>query len=149
MSASMRPTRAPRPCRARARLVATVDLPTPPLPLATATTCRMFGREIFRGGPPWGCIGVSSSGGPALGALAQLAQVLQRVDAGVVAVAPDDLVGVAADRGHRHRLQRHQLLRFQDAEGVRRFLPLLAAAGAGAVVAQVLPGVDAAVAVVP
>src|SRR4030067_3659972 len=36
MSASMRPTLCPRCFRANARLVATVDLPTPPLPLAIA-----------------------------------------------------------------------------------------------------------------
>ena len=38
-SASISPTRLPLACIARARLTATVDLPTPPLPLATATTC--------------------------------------------------------------------------------------------------------------
>ena len=48
------PTRRPSMCRARARLVATVDLPTPPLPLATATTCLTPGRVIFGG--PCGCM---------------------------------------------------------------------------------------------
>ena len=38
-SASIRPTRHPSACIASARLTATVDLPTPPLPLATATIC--------------------------------------------------------------------------------------------------------------
>src|SRR5262249_36279613 len=51
------------------------------------------------------------------------------------------------DRGERRPGQ--QLLRRQDAERVGRLLPLLAAAGAGAVLAQVLPGVDAAVVVAP
>src|SRR2546422_5795498 len=39
MSQSHRPTRAPVCSSATARLAATVDLPTPPLPLATAITC--------------------------------------------------------------------------------------------------------------
>ena len=47
MSASIRPTFAPERASARARLAATVDLPTPPLPLSTATTWRTFGSEIF------------------------------------------------------------------------------------------------------
>ena len=38
-SASIRPTRHPSACIASARFTATVDLPTPPLPLATATIC--------------------------------------------------------------------------------------------------------------
>src|ERR1700761_6999158 len=41
MSASSRPTRAPWSAQARARFTATVDLPTPPLPEATATTLRI------------------------------------------------------------------------------------------------------------
>jgi hypothetical protein len=44
MSASKRPTRAPRSARPAARLTATVDLPTPPLPEATATTFLTPGR---------------------------------------------------------------------------------------------------------
>src|SRR5579885_172277 len=43
MSASTRPTRAPACASAIARLTATVDLPTPPLLLATATTLRTPG----------------------------------------------------------------------------------------------------------
>src|ERR671925_2256863 len=39
MSASRRPTSAPLLNRAAARLTATVDLPTPPLPEATAIVC--------------------------------------------------------------------------------------------------------------
>src|SRR5215472_747004 len=39
MSASSRPTLAPDCCSAAARFTATVDLPTPPLPLATAIVC--------------------------------------------------------------------------------------------------------------
>src|SRR5579885_519357 len=42
-SASIRPTRCPSACIAIARLTATVDLPTPPFPLATAITCRTPG----------------------------------------------------------------------------------------------------------
>src|SRR5258706_11996652 len=43
MSQSSSPTLAPRCCKAHARLTETVDLPTPPLPLATATTRRIPG----------------------------------------------------------------------------------------------------------
>src|SRR5262245_29688952 len=121
MSASIRPTAWPWDRRARARLAATVDLPTPPLPLATAITWRMPGRVSFAAGPaPWGCIRYS----PGVGSdrLAQLAQVLERVDAGVVAVSPGDLVGVVADRRHGRRPRRagRQFLRRQDAERVWR-----------------------------
>src|SRR6187200_738384 len=96
MSASISPTRWPCRCSATARLAATVDLPTPPLPLATAITCFTPGRAIFGG--IGGCMGVPSAGG-----LAELAEDVERVDAGVVAVVPDDLVSVPADRPHRDR----------------------------------------------
>src|SRR2546430_7817782 len=41
MSASRTPTRAPWAAQASARFTATVDLPTPPLPEATATMLRI------------------------------------------------------------------------------------------------------------
>src|SRR5437764_13377952 len=85
MSASIRPTRWPCWCSARARLVATVDLPTPPLPLATATRCLTPGRATFCG--ICGCMESS-------GAFAELAEVFERVDAGVMAVVTVDLIGV-------------------------------------------------------
>ena len=50
MSASSSPTRAPSRASASARLTAVVDLPTPPLPEATATTLRMPGSGCR---PPW------------------------------------------------------------------------------------------------
>src|SRR4051794_41435413 len=85
----------------------------------------------------------------ALLALAQRAQVLQGVNAGVVPVAPDDLVGVAAHARHADGGQGGQFVGLEDAEGVRRLLALLAAAGTRAVGAQVLPGVHAVVPVAP
>src|SRR5881227_1339210 len=110
MSASSSPTLWPISFRARARLVATVDLPTPPLPEATATMCLTPGSEIFCGGPG-GCMeapifaacGVAffryAASGRSLRdrltVLAEFAEEFEGVDAGVVAVAPDDLVGVA------------------------------------------------------
>src|SRR5437588_8267510 len=110
MSASIRPTAEPRPRSASARLAATVDLPTPPLPLATAITCRMPGRDTFCCGPwPWECMGVVSVGD----GLTQFSEVFERVDAGVVAVVPDDLVGVIADRLHRRRSRRAGLQFFR------------------------------------
>src|SRR3954447_1526921 len=82
-------------------------------------------------------------------ALAELPQVIEGEQPRVVAVAPGDAVGVIADRLDRLGRERHQLARLQDAEGVGRGGPLLAAAGARAVVAQVPPGDDAAVPVAP
>src|SRR5438067_4156883 len=52
MSQSHRPTRAPVCFRATARLAATVDLPTPPLPLATAITCLTPGIRVAPMPPP-------------------------------------------------------------------------------------------------
>src|SRR4029077_19860017 len=46
MSQSHRPTRAPVCSSATARFAATVDLPTPPLPLATAITCLTPGIRV-------------------------------------------------------------------------------------------------------
>src|SRR5262245_28259700 len=95
----MSPTRWPCIWRASARLAATVDLPTPPLPLATAMIWRTPSRAGIDCGP--GCMCV-------LGLLrvAQVAEQFQRVNAGVMSVAPDDLVGVVAARQHLRRLRR-------------------------------------------
>src|SRR6266853_1531455 len=46
MSQSHRPTRAPVCSNATARFAATVDLPTPPFPLATAITCLTPGIRV-------------------------------------------------------------------------------------------------------
>ncbi len=83
------------------------------------------------------------------GALTQRPQVFQGEDAGVVAVAPDDLVRVPADARHRDGRERSELAGLQDAKGVGRLFAFVTAAGARAVGAQVRPGVDAPVAVVP
>src|SRR6266849_9190974 len=47
MSASSSPTLAPLRLSAQARLMATVDLPTPPFPEATAIACRTPGMTWF------------------------------------------------------------------------------------------------------
>src|SRR2546425_13008143 len=47
MSASSSPTRAPLMPRAQARLIATVDFPTPPFPEAMAIACLTPGRTWF------------------------------------------------------------------------------------------------------
>src|SRR5262249_1867693 len=83
------------------------------------------------------------------GALAQRAQMFQGVDAAIVAVAPGNLVGVAADRRHGDGGQRRQLLRLEDLERIGRFFAFLPAAGTGTVATQDLPGMDAAVAIAP
>src|SRR5262249_56892944 len=75
MSAPIRPTRWPCIRNARARLAATVDLPTPPLPLATAMSDLTPGSAIFGGMPCGGCMGVprgvcrGADGGPSKGVL--------------------------------------------------------------------------------
>jgi hypothetical protein len=51
MSASSRPTRAPSRARLTARFTATVDLPTPPLPDATAIVFRTPGMRSAAGPP--------------------------------------------------------------------------------------------------
>src|SRR6476661_2498701 len=154
MSASIRPTALPWARRARAMLAATVDLPTPPLPLAMAITCRMPGSDNFCCGPaPWGCMGEFSRWwrDSIADRLAQLAEVFERVDAGVVAVVPGNFVGVVSDRRHGDRPRRAglQFARRQDAERIGRLLPLLAAGGAGAVGAEGVPGDGAAATVAP
>src|SRR6266581_2249598 len=85
----------------------------------------------------------------ALGTLAQLPVMFQGVDAGIVAVAPGDLIGVVANRRQGRRPQRRQFGGLDHAERVGRLQTLLAAAGARAVVAQLLPAVNGAMAVVP
>src|SRR3954451_5373656 len=52
MSQSHRPTRAPVWSSASGRFAATVDLPTPPLPLATAITCLTPGIRAVTVAPP-------------------------------------------------------------------------------------------------
>ena len=49
MSASSTPMRWPRAARAVARFTVTLDLPTPPLPLATATTRVVNGTSVGGG----------------------------------------------------------------------------------------------------
>src|SRR5215204_1030306 len=148
MSASISPTAAPRARRASARLAATVDLPTPPLPLATAITCRMPGSDTFDCGPgPWPCMRGISLGNR----LAQFAQVLDGVDAGVVSVVPDNFVGVITDGAHRGGPRRSglQLPWRQDAERVRWLLPVLPAGRTRARGAEGVPGNGPFLAVAP
>src|SRR4030095_10674271 len=54
----MRPTLAPLSANAQARLAATVDLPTPPLPLLMAMTCLTPG---IRASFSWDCWGEACS----------------------------------------------------------------------------------------
>lgn len=75
--------------------------------------------------------------------------MFQGVNAGIVAIAPDDLVGISTDRRHTYRSERRQFVGLQNAERIGRLFALFAAAGARAVGAQVLPSVDAAVSIAP
>jgi len=56
MSMSPRPTSNPRSRSASARLTATVDFPTPPLPLATARMCFTPGITFWSMGPAPGVV---------------------------------------------------------------------------------------------
>src|SRR2546423_990967 len=82
-------------------------------------------------------------------ALTQRPQMFQREDAGIVAVAPDDLVGIAAHARHGDGRERNEFAWFEEAKGVGRLLALVAAAGARTVGSQVLPVVHAMMTVVP
>src|SRR6185437_10085947 len=101
----MRPTFWPAAWRARARLAATVDLPTPPLPLATARRFLTPGRAIF-----CGCAGFMRflfSWRHRQECLCHLirefSQCIHGVDAGGVAVVSGNLIGVVTDRLHGGR----------------------------------------------
>ncbi len=65
MSASNKPVRSPRREKLNARLTASVDLPTPPLALDTATVCATLGTRRFVGKPRWarGMVGAGEEGG--------------------------------------------------------------------------------------
>src|SRR5215211_7522540 len=89
MSASMSPTRWPCICKARARLAATVDLPTPPLPLATAMMCLIPAMA--------GLADMQTS-------MTQLSKQLDGVNAGIVPVVPGDLIGIVPAGRHFSRL---------------------------------------------
>src|SRR5258708_1223946 len=146
MSASISPTRRPSICKARARFVDTVDLPTPPLPLATATRYLMFGSSICGGEPPGGGMTFSPS---AFIAFPNRPQAFQRKNAGIVTVIPSDLIGVVPYRRDRRGLERLQFGGFENAQRIWGFLAFFIASGAGAVLTQMLPKVNAAMAVVP
>src|SRR5262245_26719236 len=136
MSASMSPTLLPDMCSAIERFAATVDLPTPPFPLATAITCFTPGSDSFGG-----ICGFIRSLFSLCVLFAQLAEEFERVNSGVVAVVPLDLIRVVAHGLHRDRCRRTRgdFLRRQDAERVSRFRPFFHARRARAVGAQFLP----------
>src|SRR5438105_3751169 len=91
MSASSRPTSAPDLARAAARLTATVDLPTPPLPLATAMVCLTPGRMSafcwrMKPGRTLAVIFTSTAVTPARAPTASSAMVLNRSRTGQAGV---------------------------------------------------------------
>src|SRR4029450_1981563 len=75
MSASSRPVETPLAARPRARFTAVVDLPTPPLPEATAMMCFTPGTSmrppppvVLAAGAPWACPWECARGAGAAGA---------------------------------------------------------------------------------
>src|SRR5947209_10015464 len=134
MSASTRPTRWACIPSASARFADTVDLPTPPLPLATAIIWRTPSRAGIDCGP--GCMGFLW-----LLRVAQLAEQFQGVDAGVVAVGPNNLVGVVAAGEHLTGHGRaDEVAVAEQLERVGRLGPFLIARGARAIRPQLLEG---------
>jgi hypothetical protein len=85
----------------------------------------------------------------ALRAFTKRPQVFQGKNAGIVAVAPGDLVGIVTHRGDLHGAKRYEFAGLEDAERVGRLFAFFLATGARAMIAQVLPVVDAAMAVIP
>ena len=116
MSASSRPTRAPSSARASARFTAVVDLPTPPLPDATAITLRMPGsgcsppctawaatcqRTSTRVGPIAGCgRQLDAQVGGQLGAVAAGREAQLDLHDGRAALQPDGLHSFGVAQGH-------------------------------------------------
>jgi hypothetical protein len=75
--------------------------------------------------------------------------MLQGVNTGVMAIAPDDLVAVTSDSRHGNGLEGNQIVRLQDAERIRRLLAFVATAGTRTVIAEVFPRIDAVMTIVP
>ena len=102
MSASSSPTFSPSPASATARLTAVVDLPTPPLPEATATMAPTSGSSIGRGWPPCACppcpCACPPAAGAALGAVSTTAAFCHPRLAG------EQRLRRAAHRFHRRRV---------------------------------------------
>src|SRR3972149_6851870 len=91
-STSTSPTRAPVSRRARARLTATVDFPTPPLPEETAIVCLTSGMRSSLGG---------SAGGGAPGRLGPASH--RHLHVGHSGQRGHHLARLAVDLGLRHR----------------------------------------------
>src|SRR5512139_577282 len=83
MSMSARPTFFPCAASAQARLTATVDLPTPPLQLATAMTREIPSMRVCRAGP---------GAGPCPGFISGMAGLTLRGDRQLDGDSPGDLV---------------------------------------------------------
>ena len=85
----------------------------------------------------------------ALRALTQSAQMFQGIKPRIVAIAPNDLVRIIADGADRHRLERLDLARLQDAKRIGGLQLRFLATRAGALLAQMCPKIFAAMAVAP
>ena len=83
--------RRPQPRKISKVIAVTVDLPTPPFPLATASTCLIPGSDIFGGACIGGGMDVSLGFG-------KRTQRLERVDARIVAVGERRADRIVADR---------------------------------------------------
>src|SRR5262245_46747383 len=83
--------------------------------------------------------------------LVELPEKLERVNASVVSVVPNDLVGIIAAGLHLHRLRRagRDFAFAQQLEWVRRLLPLFIAGCARTVLAERAEGDERANVVVP
>ena len=81
-----------------------------------------------------------------------MSKILQRKQSRIVAVVPDNLIGVIADGRDLHRRQRRlrgQLARGENSKRIGRLTEFSFAAGAGAIVPKMLPAVNAPMPVAP
>src|SRR5271165_1634737 len=96
MSASRIPMRQPSAARLRARLTAVVDLPTPPLPDATAMILATPGMAILR------CAGALAVGGGAFAACLSAVRLTRALETPLnfltAASAADRIGSIAAER---------------------------------------------------
>src|SRR5437016_4346967 len=85
----------------------------------------------------------------ALRALTQFPEAFEGVNPRVMSIAPGDLIGVVTDRRHGHWSEWHQFIGLQDPKRILGLGTFLTTTGTRAVVAQMLPAIDAAVTVLP
>lgn len=75
--------------------------------------------------------------------------MLQGENAGVMAVTPDNFVGIMPHGNKRFGSDRAYFTGFENPKGILGLAPFLLAGGTGAVVTQMIPGNDGFMSIVP